>query len=90
MKKEQQLTATQLACNMKCVHVTAAEKFYQFVWNKVIIHLEDFDGMIELIGIIGKLVSASGFEDVSIRLIYVPVVASMEFYQGSITIAHVQ
>ena len=65
---QQQLTATQLACNMKYVHVTAdegaAEKFYQVLWNKVIIHLEDFDGMMELIGIIGKLVSASGFEDV--------------------------
>ena len=85
---------------MKYVHVTAdegaAEKFYQVLWNnpiefkRVIIHLGDFHGMMEHFGIIGKLVSASGFEDVSIRLIYVPVVASMEFYQGSITIAHVQ
>ena len=62
------------ACNMKYAHVTAdegaAEKFYQVVWNNpaefkdVIIHLGDFHGMMEHFGIIGKLISFSGFEDV--------------------------
>ena len=60
------------ACNMKYAHVTADEgaagKFYQVVWNNpvdfksVIIHLSDFHGMVELLAIIGKLVSSSGFE----------------------------
>ena len=59
---------------MKFTHVTAdggaAEKFYQVVWNNpvefknVIIHLGDFHGMMEHFGIIGKIVSFSGFEDV--------------------------
>ena len=62
------------ACNMKYAHVTAdegaAEKFYQVVWNnpvtfkRVVIHLGDFYGMVELLGVIGKLVSRSGFEGV--------------------------
>ena len=62
------------ASNMKYVHITtdagAACKFYQVVWNnpeefkKVIIHLGDFHAMVEFFGIIGKIVSGSGFEDV--------------------------
>ena len=62
------------SCNMKYVHVTAdcgaACKFYQVTWNNVekfknvIIHLGDFHAMQELFGIIGKIVTGSGFEDV--------------------------
>ena len=62
------------SCNMKYVHVTADQgaacKFFQVVWNNpqefknVIIHLGDFHAMQELFGIIGKIVTESGFEDV--------------------------
>ena len=61
-------------CNMTYTHVTtdegADEKFYHVIWNNpvefknVILHLGDFHGMQSLFGIIGKLVSNSGFEDV--------------------------
>ena len=61
------------SCNMKYVHVTAdcgaACKFYQVVWNSpekfknVIIHLGDFHAMQEMFGIIGKIITGSGFED---------------------------
>ena len=62
------------ACNMKYIHITAdvgaACKFYQVQWNNperfknVIIHLGDFHAMQELFGIIGKIITGSGFEDV--------------------------
>lgn len=60
---------------MLYTHITtdegaAAENFYQVLWNnpaefkKVIIHLGDFHAIQELFGIIGKIISNSGFEDI--------------------------
>ena len=48
----------------------AAMKFYHVVWNNpvefsnVLIHLGDFHGMMEFFGNIGKLITASGFEEI--------------------------
>ena len=62
------------AANMKYAHMSVdastAQKFYHVVWNNpmklrdIIIHLGDFLAMIEFFGIIGKLDTGSGFEDV--------------------------
>ena len=58
--------------NMKYTHIAvdagAAAKFLHVVWNnpvefkRVLIHLVDFHGMLELFSIIGKVVQGSGFE----------------------------
>ena len=59
---------------MKYTYITvdagAAAKFFHVVWNnpvefrRVLIHLGDFHGMLELFSIIGKAVQGSGFEDI--------------------------
>ena len=59
--------------NMTYTHITvdagAAAKFYHILWNnpqefnKVLMHLGDFHGMMEFFSIIGKIVQGSGFEE---------------------------
>ena len=59
---------------MTYAHITvdagAAAKFYHILWNnpkefdKVLIHLGDFHGMMEFFSVIGKIVQGSGFEEV--------------------------
>ena len=63
---------------MKYTHITvdagAAAKFFHVVWNnpvkfkRVLIHLDDFHGMLELFSIIGKVVQESGFEDIVYKI----------------------
>ena len=58
---------------MLYTHITvdagAAAKFYQVLWNNesefknVLIHLGDLHGFMEFFGMIGKMVTSSGFED---------------------------
>ena len=62
------------ASNMTYAHITvdagAAAKFYHILrnnpkeFNKVLIHLGDFHGMMEFFSVIGKIVQGSGFEEV--------------------------
>lgn len=62
------------ASNMIYTHITvdagAAAKFYHILWNnpkefdKVLIHLGDFHGMMEFFSVIGKIVQDGGFEEV--------------------------
>ena len=59
---------------MTYTHITvdagAAAKFYHILWNnpkefdKVLIRLGDFHGMMEFFSVIGKIVQGSGFEEV--------------------------
>ena len=59
---------------MTYAHITvdacAAAKFYHILWNnpkefdKVLIHVGDFHGMMEFFAAIGKIVQGSGFEEV--------------------------
>ena len=52
------------------VDIGAAEKYYKVIWNnlekfnKVIIHLGDFHGMMHFFGNVGKFVCSSGFQDI--------------------------